>query len=80
LINLIYIRAAIQQRTGKVLKLEEVRDLLFQEGLITRKEYSDENLVFRGYDQFFETDVADKTVEPVEYLIDVEPSYENDED
>ena len=80
MINLIYIRAAIRERTGQVLKLEEVRDLLLEEGLITHKEAADGNLIFRGYDDFFETDVADKTVEPVEYLIDVEPSYENDED
>jgi hypothetical protein len=80
LINLIYIRAAIRERTGQVMKLEEVRDLLLEEGLITPREAADGNLIFRGYDDFFETDVADKTVEPVDYLIDVEPSHEDEED
>jgi len=70
LINLIYIRAAIREKTGQVLKLEEVRDLLLEEGLITRKQAADGNLIFRGYDDFFETDVADKTA----CGADVEPS------
>ena len=80
MINLIYIRAAIRERTGQELSLEHVRDLLFEEGLITYKQAASENLIFRGYDEFFETDDAAKAVEPVEYLITVEPYHEDDED
>lgn len=79
MINLIYIRAAIRERTGQELSLERVRDLLLEEGLITSAQASDEDLIFRGYDEYFETEEAAKPVEPVEYLIDLERSDENDE-
>ena len=38
MINLVYIRAAIQAKTGKRLPLERVRELLVEEGLITHGE------------------------------------------
>lgn len=79
MINLIYIRAAIRARTGQELSLERVRDLLLEEGLITKKQAHDDNLIFRGYEEFFETDEAAKTVEPVEYLLDLEPP-DNEDD
>jgi len=79
LINLIYIRAAIRERTGQELSLERVRDLLLEEGLITSAQAADDDLIFRGYDEYFETEEAAKSVEPVDYLIDLERSNENDE-
>jgi len=80
LINLIYIRAAIRERTGQELSLERVRDLLLEEGLITSAQAADDDLIFRGYDEYFETEEAAKAVEPVDYLIDLERSNEDDKD
>lgn len=77
MINLIYIRAAIRERTGQELKLEAVRDYLLEEGLITSSEAADENLIFRGYDEFFETDEASTKIESLEYLIEKEASDED---
>lgn len=73
MINLIYIRAAIRERTGQELSLDKVRDLLLEEGLITKRQAEDDNLIFRGYEEYFETEEAATTVEPVEYLLDLEP-------
>lgn len=78
MINLIYIRAAIRERTGQELSLDKVRDLLLEEGLITPKQAADDNLIFRGYEEYFETEEAAKTVEPVEYLLDLEPPANED--
>tara|TARA_R100001460_G_scaffold67037_2_gene107348 strand:+ start:444 stop:680 length:237 start_codon:yes stop_codon:yes gene_type:complete len=78
LINLIYIRAAIRERTGRELTLEAVRDYLLQEKLITPAEAADENLIFRGYDEFFETDEASTRIESIEYLIEKEASDEDE--
>lgn len=73
MINLIYIRAAIRERTGQELSLDKVRDLLLEEGLITKRQAEDDNLIFRGYEEYFETEEASAKVEPVEYLLDLEP-------
>jgi len=70
MINLIYIRAAIRERTGKELSLETVRDLLLEEGLITKKQAEDEDLIFRGYAEYFETDEAATTVEDADRYVD----------
>lgn len=72
MINLIYIRAAIQQATGKVLPLEEIIDLLVEERLITKEQAKDENLIFRGYAEFFETEEAATKVERADHYIDKE--------
>ena len=80
MINLIYIRAAIRERTGQELSLERVRDLLLEEGLITSAQAADDDLIFRGYDEYFEPEEAAKAVEPVDYLIDLERSNEDDKD
>jgi hypothetical protein len=63
MINLIYIRAAIRERTGKELSLEAVRDLLLEEGLITKVQAQDKDLIFRGYAEYFETEEASAKIE-----------------
>jgi hypothetical protein len=79
MVNLIYIRAAIQQATGKVLPLEDIVDLLVDEGLITQDQADDENLIFRGYAEFFETEEAATKVERADHYIDREEDYGEDE-
>jgi hypothetical protein len=59
-VNLILIRAAIQERTGQVLSLERIRDLLLEEGLISKSQAEDPDLIFRGYAEYFETDDASR--------------------
>jgi len=79
MVNLIYIRAAIQQATGKVLPLEDIIDLLVDEGLITTEQAEDENIIFRGYAEFFETEEAATKVERADQYIDKEDDYGEDE-
>ena len=78
MVNLIYIRAAILQATGKKLSLEQVRDYLLSEGLISTRQAQDENLIFRGYDEFFGFDEAATTVEKVDHYIDRGKKHEDD--
>jgi|TARA_R110000803_G_scaffold142862_1_gene209107 hypothetical protein len=78
MINLIYIRAAIRERTGKELSLEAVRDLLFEEGLITKAQAKDRDLIFRGYAEYFETEEASARVEDPNPFIIREISNEDD--
>ena len=56
MINLHYIRAAIEANTGKHLSLEEVRELLIEEGLVSKKKADREAVIFRGYDEFYWSD------------------------
>ena len=79
MINLIYIRAAIRERTGQELSLEAVRDLLLEEGMITKAEAEDEHLIFKGYAEYFETDEAATSVENADIYVDKEVFDENDE-
>jgi hypothetical protein len=70
--NLLYIRAAIQQATGVILEQEDILRLLVEEGLLTQTQANDDNLIFRGYDDFFSTDHALKKVESItEYIEDL---------
>lgn len=78
MINLIYIRAAIRERTGKELSLEAVRDLLLEEGLITKKQAQDRDLIFRGYAEYFETEEAAARVEDPNPFIIREIEHEDD--
>ena len=78
MVNLIYIRAAILQATGKKLSLEQVRDYLLSEGLISTRQAQDENLIFRGYDEFFGFDEASTTVEQADRYVDREKKHEDD--
>jgi len=60
-INLIYIRAAIEANTGVKLSLEEVRQYLIEEKLITPSQARNHAQIFRGYSEFY--DQEDYTVE-----------------
>ena len=58
LINIYYIRAAIEAATGVRLSLNETRDILLEEGLITKRQYNEEAAPLAGYDELYQTDVA----------------------
>jgi len=79
MINLIYIRAAIRERTGQELSLRTVRDLLYEEGLITKGQANNKDLIFRGYAEYFETDEAAAKMEDPNPFIIREITDENDE-
>jgi len=51
-INLHYIRAAIEANTGQRLTLERVRELLVEEGLITKSQAERNAQLFTGYSDF----------------------------
>lgn len=78
--NLLYIRAAIKQATGITLTQEEVLQYLVEEGLVSKEEASDPDLIFRGYDEFFQTDDATARIEPVSHLVkDIEDDEQDEE-
>lgn len=56
--NLYYIRAAIQERTGQVLKFDHIKRLLVEEGLISLSEIEKNPLAkeFDGYGRYFATE------------------------
>lgn len=68
--NLLYIRAAIREATGVVLTQEQVLAYLVEEGLVTATEAQDESLIFKGYDEYFNSDYAEVQVEAIEDLSD----------
>lgn len=63
--NLLYIRAAIRQATGFTLTQEEILRLLVEEGLVSKERATDPDLIFRGFDEFFQTDDASTRVEKI---------------
>jgi hypothetical protein len=52
MINIHFIRAAILQRTGIALSLEETRDILVSEGMLSAAKAK--NILFRGYGEFYD--------------------------
>lgn len=54
IMNIVYIRAAVEAATGQRLKLKELRSLLLEMGLITKAQAK--NMIFPGYKGFFPTD------------------------
>lgn len=60
MINLHYIRAAIEAATGVRLTLPEVRTYLLEEGLITQKQAEEDAAIFTGYGDLYEFDDASK--------------------
>lgn len=56
-INLHYIRAAIEANTGIRLSLERTRELLVEEGLITKAQARKYAKIFRGYSEYFDSEV-----------------------
>lgn len=79
MVNLILIRAAIRGRTGRELSLEQVRDLLLEEGLITKAMARHPDLIFRGYGEYFVNDEASTWDEPLDEIITKDMRYESDE-
>jgi hypothetical protein len=77
--NLLYIRAAIRQATGFTLTQEEILRLLVEEGLVSKERATDPDLIFRGYEEFFQTDEAAKRVEPIKHLIRDVPDADDEE-
>ena len=77
--NLLYIRAAIRQATGFTLTQEEILRLLVEEGLVSKERATDPNLIFRGYEEFFQTDEAAKRVEPIKHLVRDVPDADDEE-
>ena len=63
MINLVYIRAAIEANTGIRLTLEKTRQYLLEEGLITQKQADEDAVIFTGYGDFFFGDVPTTDVE-----------------
>ena len=66
MLNLIYIRAAIRENTGRELTLQRIKDLLLEEGLITPSQAKDPDLIFTGYSKYFGTEVAAVDEEVIE--------------
>lgn len=58
MINLHYIRAAIEAATDVHLTLPEVRTYLVEEGLITTRQAEEDAALFTGYGDLFEYDDA----------------------
>jgi hypothetical protein len=56
--NLYYIRAAIQERTGQILKFDHIKRLLVEEGLVSQRELEQNPLAkeFDGYGRYFATE------------------------
>lgn len=63
MINLYYIRAAIEAATGIHLTLAETRTYLLEEGLITSKQAQQDAQLFTGYGDLFEYDDASRANE-----------------
>lgn len=78
MINLIYIRAAIRERTGQELSLDDVVKVLLQEGLISKAQSKDRDLIFRGYAEYFEFEEAATKVEDPNPFIDREITHEEE--
>lgn len=68
-VNLAYIRAAIEENTGVYgLSLEQVREYLIEEKLLTRPQAMRYAHIFGGYDEFYQllheaVDVGEKEFE-----------------
>jgi hypothetical protein len=70
--NLYYIRAAIQERTGRVLKFDHIKRLLVEEGLVTQSQIDANPLAkeFDGYGRYFATEdcSVDIPLEPRRFI------------
>lgn len=73
--NLYYIRAAIQARTGQVLKFSKIRQLLLEEGLVSQQELDQNPMAkeFDGYGRYFATEDCSVTdpPDPKQYIIEL---------
>lgn len=75
MINLYYIRAAIEANTGIRLSLSEVRTYLLEEGLITPKQAEEDARAFTGYGEMFAFDDASRTNEEFDPNMGLPDSY-----
>lgn len=76
MLNLYYIRAAIEQRTGQRLTFDKIRQLLVEEKLITKKELDANPMAheFTGYGRYFffsEENSVNVPLEPKRFLPNV---------
>jgi len=76
-INLHYIRAAIEANTGHRLKLDRVRELLVEEGLITQSQADKNAQTFTGYSDFFDDSTEDRHREDRSEVKDIVRSLKN---
>ena len=76
--NIHYIRAAIQAKTGVSLSLEATRDILIEEGLLTKAQAN--RLMFSGYDEYYKSDkvIDDTDEEEIKTIIPIENDVEID--
>ncbi len=75
MINLYYIRAAIEANTGIRLSLSEVRTYLVEEGLITQRQADEEAKTFTGYGDMFTFDDASRVTEEFDQNMGLPDSY-----
>jgi hypothetical protein len=68
MINLYYIRAAIEAATGITLPLPRVRELLVEEGIITQRQADEEAREFIDYNEFYAYDAADTSTDDKDFL------------
>ena len=75
MINLYYIRAAIEANTGIRLSLSEVRTYLVEEGVITQRQADEEAKTFTGYSDMFTFDDASRVTEDFDQNMGLPDSY-----
>lgn len=75
MINLYYIRAAIEAATGIHLSLEQTRTYLLEEGLITPKQAEQDAQLFTGYGDLFEYDDASRYSEDFDLEMGLPDNY-----
>jgi hypothetical protein len=63
-VNLHYVRAAIEANTGQRLRFSEIRRLLVDEGLLTARQAQEEARAFEGYGSLYSTESFDRREEP----------------
>jgi hypothetical protein len=78
-VNLVYVRAAIEANTGVYgLSLEQVRQYLVEEGLLTVDQARKYAPIFNGYDEFFDFVEAAENTPLDQILMDCEIPIDDD--
>jgi len=62
-VNLHYVRAAIEANTGQRLRFSEIRKLLVEEGLMTERQAREDAKAFEGYGSLYSTESFARTEE-----------------
>lgn len=69
--NIHYIRAAVQEKTGIRVELEDLKRILVEERFITPAKAK--NIIFRGYGDYYDKiDIAEEVDEEIYALVDLE--------